>query len=99
MPSRQQTEKRRVSKVTAKTKREAHPKPSQEVDTIRQDEQEWLVRNGPRYKGQWVAIEGSRLLSHGPDALEVLKQDRAHGVMSPLIVRVPHGPELPWGGW
>ena len=99
MPSREQTEKRRVSKSTARTKREAHPKPSQAVDTIRPDEQEWLVRNGPRYKGQWVAIEGSRLLSHGPDAVEVLKQARAQGVVSPLIMRIPRSPELPWGGW
>lgn len=99
MSSREQTEKRRVPKSPARTKREAHPKLSQAVDTIRLDEQEWLVRNGPRYMGQWVAIEGSRLLSHGADAVEVLKQARAQGVASPLIVRVPHGPELPWGGW
>lgn len=62
-------------------------------------EVEWLKQYGPQYEGQWVALEGPRLLSHGPDAAEVLKRARSQGVVSPLIVRVPHGPELPWGGW
>jgi len=99
MSTRQQAEKRRVSKVPVRTKREARPKHSQVSATVRRDEREWLVRNGPRYKGQWVAIEGYRLLSHGLDALEVLKKARAKGIASPLLVEIPQGPELPFGGW
>jgi len=99
MSSRQQTEKRRVSKAPARTPFKPHPQLSQDIDAMQRAELEWLKHNGPQYEGQWVALQGSHLLSHGPDAVEVLKRARAQGVVSPLLVRVPHGPELPFGGW
>jgi hypothetical protein len=62
-------------------------------------EQDWIVLNGPQYKGEWVALDGDRLLCHGPDALYVYNYARAQGILSPFVVRIPSGEELPWGGW
>jgi predicted DNA-binding antitoxin AbrB/MazE fold protein len=65
----------------------------------REREQEWLRLNGPRYAGQWVAIEGDQLVSHGENAKVVLQQARAEGVQHPLVMHIPKEPPLPFGGW
>jgi predicted DNA-binding antitoxin AbrB/MazE fold protein len=65
----------------------------------RRREQEWLRLNGPRYAGQWVAIEGDKLVSHGENGLAVLQQARAVGVQNPLLMQIPKEPPLPFGGW
>jgi predicted DNA-binding antitoxin AbrB/MazE fold protein len=65
----------------------------------RQREREWLHLNGPHYAGQWVAIEGDKLVSHGEDAKAVLQQARAAGVQHPLVMHIPKEPPLPFGGW
>jgi hypothetical protein len=65
----------------------------------REREREWLHLNGPRYAGQWVAIEGDKLVSHGENAKAVLHQARAEGVQHPLLMQIPKEPPLPFGGW
>jgi len=65
----------------------------------RRREQEWLHSNGPRYAGEWVAIEGDQLISHGENALDVLQRARAAGVQHPLLMQIPKEPPLPFGGW
>jgi hypothetical protein len=67
--------------------------------TTRPLETEWLREHSEEYEGQWVAIVDDHLYSHGTNAVEVLQRAKALGAKSPLIVRVPHGPELPSGGW
>lgn len=62
-------------------------------------EQDWIVRNGAQYKGEWVALDGDRLVCHGQDALEVYDYARAQGMRSPSVVRIPSEEQLPWGGW
>jgi hypothetical protein len=32
---------------------------------------EWLRLNSKDYGGEWVALDGDRLIAHGPDAKEV----------------------------
>jgi hypothetical protein len=49
--------------------------------------------------GQWVAIEGDQLVSHGENANAVLQQARAEGVPHPLVMHIPKEPPLPFGGW
>jgi predicted DNA-binding antitoxin AbrB/MazE fold protein len=65
----------------------------------REREQEWLRLNGPRYAGQWVAIEGDQLVSHGENAKVVLQQARAEGDQHPLLMHIPKESPLPFGGW
>lgn len=39
----------------------------------RQETVEWLRQNAGRYKGQWVAVLGSRLIAASPELSEVLE--------------------------
>ena len=61
-------------------------------------EQEWLNRHGHEYRGQWVAIEGDRLISHGTKAAAVLDAARRQGIERPLLTQVPDDPGLPSAG-
>jgi len=62
-------------------------------------EQEWLRANGREYRGQWVALKGEELLSHGSDARSVRDEARAKGVQTPLMVHIPDEPNLPSAFW
>lgn len=73
--------------------------PPTEKASARKDEQEWLGAHGHEYRGQWVALEGNVLLSHGPKARVVRDEARQMGVPRPLLVRVPQDMELPSAGW
>jgi predicted DNA-binding antitoxin AbrB/MazE fold protein len=68
-------------------------------DMHRKDEQEWLVAHGHEYIGQWVALQGNVLLSHGPKARAVRDEARRKGIERPLLVRVPEDFGLPSAGW
>src|ERR1039457_1602353 len=46
----------------------------------RKDEQEWLSAHGHEYLGQWVALHGNALLSHGPKARVVRDEARRKGI-------------------
>ena len=59
----------------------------------------WVAENSKEYAGQWVALEGDRLLSSGPGAGDVAKAARALGVKIPSMIRIPVGEELPCAGW
>lgn len=66
-------------------------------------EQKWLAENREKYTGQWVALVGNHLLSHGPDAKAVYTQARQKtaelGETLPLVVLIEKEPDLPFGGW
>jgi hypothetical protein len=62
----------------------------------------WLVKNRANYAGQWVALDGDRLLAHGADAALVYQTSRAalaHTGRVPLVVLIETADELPFGGW
>ena len=60
----------------------------------------WLAKHARHYAGQWVALNGSSLIAHGPDPATVREQARAAGVERPLLTHLPdEGDELPFGGW
>ena len=60
----------------------------------RMPEEEWLRAHGQEYSGQWVALNGEELLSHGSDARRVRDEARAKGVQTPLMVHIPDEPNL-----
>jgi hypothetical protein len=62
-------------------------------------ELQWLATHRHEYLGQWVALEGDRLLAHGTNAREVFQQARQAGVASPFIEQILPIDELPFGGW
>ena len=66
-------------------------------------ERKWLVENREKYAGQWVALIGDTLLSHGADAKEVYREAgrkaAEFGETIPLVVLLDKEPGLPFGGW
>ncbi len=50
---------------------------------------EWLRINRERYRGQWVGLNGRRLVAHGSDASEVFAAVRAEGIPLPFITFIP----------
>jgi predicted DNA-binding antitoxin AbrB/MazE fold protein len=68
------------------------------VENPRYAEQRWLREHGAEYEGQWLALDGDRLLSHGPQARPVREEARRKGVDRPLMVRVPIHSDLPSAG-
>ena len=70
-----------------------------ETDTERQRERQWLSQHGEEHAGEWVALDGDRLLSHGTDGRQVLSDARDTGVAIPFVVRIEARDELPFGGW
>jgi len=67
------------------------------VDIAR--ETQWLKEHRHEYIGQWVALDGDRLISHGTNAREVSEAARAAGVEVPFFTRIEPDEELPFGGW
>ncbi len=61
-------------------------------------ELQWLVDHAREYAGQWVALDGDRLIAHGPVASEVFDAADADGAHLPLITFVEH-PENVYAGF
>ena len=59
----------------------------------------WLKEHRHEYIGQWVALDGARLLAHGTNAREVFRAAREAGVKAPFVEQILPADELPFGGW
>jgi Family of unknown function (DUF5678) len=60
----------------------------------------WLHENQEKYSGQWVALDGDRLIASGPTAREVYSKARAEGVEIPFVELVSERESAPFsGGW
>ena len=65
----------------------------------RSREMAWIAEHTHEYAGQWVALDGDRLIAHGDDPIPFKEIARAQGVERPFIVHMQKetGPFL--GGW
>src|SRR5688572_10283523 len=45
----------------------------------------WLHENREKYSGQWVALDGDRLIANGPTAKEVYSKAKTEGVEIPFV--------------
>lgn len=59
----------------------------------------WIADHRAEYLGQWVALEGDRLISHGADAIQVHREAKAAGIAAPFIERIVEEEGPYWGGW
>ena len=60
----------------------------------------WLHENREKYSGQWVALDGDRLVASGPTAKEVYSKAKAEGVETPFVeLLTQQEPEPFTGGW
>lgn len=60
---------------------------------------QWLEKNKAVYLGQWVALDGDRLLAAGTDGKQVYAEAVAAGVAVPLLQQINAEDDLPFGGW
>ncbi len=62
--------------------------------------EKWLQENREKYIGQWVALEGDRLLAHGTDALRVHAEAKAAGIEIPFLEHIVEEDDEPfYAGW
>ena len=60
----------------------------------------WLDENREKYLGQWVALDGDRLIASGQTAKEVYSKAKADGVEIPFVELVINPEPVPFtGGW
>jgi hypothetical protein len=68
--------------------------------TDRSLEMRWLRDNWKQFAGQWVAIDGERLVAHAATARQLFSLiDQQEGCQRPLMVHVEPLDDLPFGGW
>jgi len=58
----------------------------------------WIEDHKEEFDGQWVCLDGDKLIAHGKDAKSVYDEARAKGISTPFMERVK-AKVLPWGGW
>ena len=60
----------------------------------------WLHENREKYSGQWVALDGDRLIASGATAKDVYSKAKAEGVEIPFVELVTERESGPFtGGW
>jgi plasmid stability protein len=65
----------------------------------RSREAEWLRAHRDEYAGQWVALDGDRLIASGDDLKQVAKTARRLGMPDALMLRVETNDSLPFAGF
>jgi hypothetical protein len=59
-------------------------------------ERQWLKEHCDEYVGQWVALKGSQLISHGKDHLAVYRAAKAAGHPDAFLELVEASDALPF---
>ncbi|MGH9752953.1 MAG: DUF5678 domain-containing protein [Blastocatellia bacterium] len=89
-----------IQKVDVPTPAQATRRPTSARQLVSRDrEMQWLAENRIQYVGQWVVVEGDRLIAHGPNSREVFQAAKQAGIEVPFLVQVEPEDQLPFGGW
>jgi hypothetical protein len=89
-----------IQKVDAPTSAQAKRRPTIVKRSVSRDrEMRWLAENRTKYIGQWVVVEGDRLIASGPNSREVFQAAKQAGIEVPFLVQVEPEDQLPFGGW
>jgi hypothetical protein len=70
----------------------------QQVERFRKA-MKWIDEHRAEYLGQWVALYGDQLISHGADPLQVDAEARAAGIESPFLEQILEEEQAFCGGW
>lgn len=62
----------------------------------RSREKAWMENHASEYANQWVALDGDRLISHGPKFGPVINEARKQGVPDALVAFVEPKDALPF---
>jgi Family of unknown function (DUF5678) len=63
-----------------------------------QPSQQWMQQHSQEYGGEWVALDGDRLIAHGENAAEVFAAADADGSYLPLVTYIPPVDTPPFAG-
>lgn len=64
--------------------------------SLRRAQTQWRREHAHKYRGEWIALDGTLLLSHGTDRKRVTAEARQSGADRPYIDRIlEENPELP----
>ncbi len=58
----------------------------------------WIDENKEKYDGQFVVLDGDKLVACGKEAKPLYEKARKLGIESPFVKRIK-AKELPFGGW
>ena len=58
----------------------------------------WIEEHKEEYDGQFVVLDGDKLIASGPDSKTVYEEALSKGYKSPFLKRVK-AENLPFGGW
>lgn len=58
----------------------------------------WIEENKEEYDGQFVLLEGGKLIAHGTNPQKLYEKARNEGIEIPFVKRVK-AKDLPFGGW
>jgi uncharacterized protein DUF5678 len=58
----------------------------------------WMKEHSHEYGGQWVALDGDRLIAHGATADEVFAAADADGAYLPIVTYIPPADAPPFIG-
>lgn len=59
----------------------------------------WLKAHREEYAGQYVALDGDRLVGAGATLREACEQARRQGVERPFLTHISSANAAPFGGW
>jgi len=98
LPTTEQERIRRWLEDKRATSGEGHD--SQAHDNHSAKSLRWLHENREKYSGQWVALDGDRLIANGSTAKEVYSKAKAEGSEIPFVELVTDQEPVPsTGGW
>lgn len=94
----------RLQEILSETLHEAVPPRDNQVEPIIPEADfslsvKWLTEHKTEYAGQWVALDGDRLIAHGEDAKEVYAAAEASGVKYPMVTQVEDPNAPPFAGF
>ncbi len=58
----------------------------------------WIEQHKEQYDGQFVLLDGDKLIDHGKEAKPLYEKAREIGIEIPFVKRIK-AKELPFGGW
>lgn len=65
----------------------------------RSRETAWIAAHWREYAGEWVLLDGDRLIAHGDDPLPFKELCRSEGIEVPFLVHLPKDDTPFTGGW
>ena len=65
----------------------------------RSRETAWIAEHWREFPGEWVLLDGDRLIAHGDNPLPFKEKARAEGIDRPYLVHLPENDAPFTGGW